>query len=65
MNWFEAIPKVELHVHIEGAIPHDALWALIQKYGGHSDVPHKESLIEKFKFRDFPHFIASLCPFSE
>jgi len=33
MTWYERVPKVELHVHLEGAIPHDALIALIQKYG--------------------------------
>ena len=32
-SWFEKIPKVELHLHLEGAIPHRALWELIQKYG--------------------------------
>lgn len=32
MSWFERVPKVELHLHLEGAIPHDALWELVQKY---------------------------------
>lgn len=34
MTWHEKVPKVELHVHLEGAIPHEALFELIQKYGG-------------------------------
>ena len=51
------LPKVELHVHLEGAIPHDALWELIQKYGGDPSCTNRESLGEKFKYRDFPHFI--------
>lgn len=25
-TWFEQVPKVELHLHLEGAIPHEALW---------------------------------------
>ena len=34
MSWYSQLPKVELHVHLEGAIPHGALYDLIQKYGG-------------------------------
>ena len=34
LAWFERVPKVELHLHLEGAIPYDALWELVQKYGG-------------------------------
>ena len=25
MDWFDKLPKVELHLHLEGAIPYDAL----------------------------------------
>jgi adenosine deaminase len=57
MSWFERIPKVELHLHLEGAIPHDALWALIQKYGGDPSVPDLPALQRRFAYRDFPHFI--------
>jgi adenosine deaminase len=54
---FERIPKVELHLHLEGAIPHDALWKLIQKYGGEPSVANLTALKDKFQYRDFPHFI--------
>ena len=57
MNWFESIPKVELHLHIEGAIPLPALWTLVEKYGGDESVPTIDALYKKFTFRDFPHFI--------
>jgi len=33
-DWFQRVPKVELHLHLEGAIPRQALWELIRKYGG-------------------------------
>jgi len=57
MNWFVRVPKVELHLHLEGAIPYPALWDLVQKYGGDPDLPNLEALKQKFVFRDFPHFI--------
>ncbi len=56
-NWLERIPKVELHLHLEGAIPYDALWELVKKYGGDPEVPTLEALLRKFEFKDFPHFI--------
>ena len=55
--WFGKLPKVELHLHLEGAIPYDALWELIQKYGGDEAVSSLEMLKRRFEYRDFPHFI--------
>ena len=57
MSWFEDVPKVELHLHLEGAIPHRALWELIQKYGGDPSVPNFEALQSRFEYKDFPHFL--------
>jgi adenosine deaminase len=56
-DWFDQIPKVELHLHLEGAIPYATLWELVQKYGGDPAVPDLESLKRMFTYRDFPHFI--------
>jgi adenosine deaminase len=56
-TWYERVPKVELHLHLEGAIPQEALWQLIQKYGGDPAVPDIAALRQKFQYRDFPHFI--------
>jgi adenosine deaminase len=53
----ERLPKVELHLHLEGAIPHAALWQLICKYGGDPRVPDAASLPGQFVYRDFPDFI--------
>ncbi len=50
------LPKVELHLHIEGAIPLPALWELVSKYGG-GGVSSVKELEERFRFRDFPHFL--------
>ena len=57
MDWFEQVPKVELHLHLEGAIPHGALWELIQKYGGDETVPDLPALQRRFVYQSFPHFI--------
>ncbi len=56
-QWIELLPKVELHLHLEGAIPYDALWELIQKYGGDPALPDLDSLRQKLTYRDFSHFI--------
>ncbi|MEW6403867.1 MAG: adenosine deaminase, partial [Chloroflexota bacterium] len=57
LSWFERLPKVELHLHLEGAIPYDALWELVQKYDVDKLVPNKEMLIRQFEYKNFPHFI--------
>ena len=56
-RWLHRIPKVELHLHLEGAIPLDALWTLVQKYGGDPSVACIEDLERRFTYKDFPHFI--------
>lgn len=56
-DWFDHIPKVELHLHLEGAIPLPTLWELVKKYGGDAAVPNLESLNRMFTYRDFSHFI--------
>ena len=58
LDWFDKLPKVELHLHLEGAIPYDALWELVQKYG--EDISSREMLKQRFEYRDFAHFI-HLC----
>ncbi len=57
MTWYQEIPKVELHIHLEGAIPDSALFELVQKYGGDRSVPDVNSLKERFKYTSFSHFI--------
>ena len=52
------MPKVELHLHLEGAIPLDAMWELVSRHGGDPEVPGPEALGQKFEFTDFAHFIS-------
>jgi len=54
---FEAIPKIENHLHLEGAIPLESLWELINKYGGDTSVPDFNKLEKRFIYSDFNHFI--------
>lgn len=56
-DWYERLPKVELHLHLEGALPLPTLWALAQKYGTDPTLTSLEELRRRFTFRDFPHFI--------
>jgi len=54
---FQTIPKIENHLHLEGAIPLDTVWQLIQKYGGDKSVSTIDKLKERFVYQDFNHFI--------
>ena len=58
-TWYERVPKVELHLHLEGAIPLEALWELVQKSGTAPSVTDIEVLKRKFQYKDFPHFLAT------
>lgn len=57
--WLAALPKAELHLHLEGAIPLDALWTLIRAYGGDESVPDRAALRRRLAYPDFPAFIAA------
>jgi adenosine deaminase len=57
MTWYEKIPKAELHVHLEGAIPHEGLFELIKKYGGDPSAPNVAALADRFQYKSFPQFI--------
>jgi adenosine deaminase len=52
-----ALPKIELHLHLEGAIPLDALWELLCKYGRPPEIGSLDDLERRFTYRDFPHFL--------
>ncbi|PDP85722.1 adenosine deaminase [Glycomyces fuscus] len=51
------LPKVELHVHLEGSMPADTLFDLARRHGV-TDVPDTlEALRDWYVFTDFPHFV--------
>jgi adenosine deaminase len=57
MTWYNKLPKVELHVHLEGAISHGALFDLIQKYGGDPSLPDVTAIAKRFEYKNFAQFI--------
>jgi adenosine deaminase len=54
--WHERLPKVELHIHLEGAIPMATLWELVTKYGGDPAIPTREDLERALVYRDLGGF---------
>jgi adenosine deaminase len=52
-----AMPKVELHLHLEGSIRPPLLLKLAATNGVDIGVTTVEELAERYRFRDFQHFI--------
>ncbi len=52
-----ALPKVELHVHLEGSIRPATLLALARRHGIELPARDEAGLARWFAFRDFPHFV--------
>jgi len=50
------MPKIELHLHLEGAFTFEFLFGLIKKYND-LEVKSIDELKQKFVFKDFQHFI--------
>ena len=55
--WLAGLPKAELHLHLEGAIPLPALFELVQAAGGDPAVPTVEALRDRLVYPDFPAFL--------
>lgn len=51
------MPKVELHVHLEGAIRPSTLLKLARRNGAQLPASDVEGLRDFYRFRDFPHFV--------
>ncbi|MCO1659407.1 adenosine deaminase [Pseudonocardia sp. S2-4] len=52
-----ALPKVELHLHLVGSAPPDAVLTLARRHPD-GDVPTEpDALAEFYRFTDFPHFL--------
>jgi adenosine deaminase len=56
-DFIRAMPKVELHVHLEGSIQPETLLALARRNDVELPATTVEGLREWYRFRDFAHFI--------
>ena len=54
--FIRAIPKVELHVHLEGSIPPRTLLELARRNNVTLPVDTPEAVTQWYTFEDFPHF---------
>ncbi|MGF1667206.1 MAG: hypothetical protein ACFCVC_13150 [Acidimicrobiia bacterium] len=57
LGLMQSMPKGELNLHLEGAIPLDTMWLLVQRHDHGGEVPGPEALIERFRYTDFAHFL--------
>jgi len=57
--WIDAMPKAEVHVHLEGAIQPATLLTLAERHGRLHSLPTTDldGLRRWFTFTDFPHFV--------
>jgi adenosine deaminase len=59
-----ALPKVELHVHLEGSVRPETLLTLARKAGSPLGQRSLSAMADFYRFRDFPHFVetyVSVC----
>jgi adenosine deaminase len=56
-DWLLTMPKVELHVHLEGTVGPEALWQLARRHGVDLGVTSEQGVAELFRYTDFTHFI--------
>ncbi|MCP4225859.1 MAG: adenosine deaminase, partial [Actinomycetia bacterium] len=57
-SWIEALPKVELHVHLEGSMSVETISALSVRHGVDPSGIWPDGLPERFSFDGFPDFAA-------
>jgi adenosine deaminase len=56
-EFIEAMPKAELHLHLEGAVPIETLYSFVRRAGSASGVSSIEDLRARLAYKDFAHFI--------
>lgn len=56
-QFIERMPKLELHVHLEGTIQPSTLLDLARRHGSSLPASDVAGLAEWYRYRDFPHFI--------
>jgi adenosine deaminase len=56
-TFIRRMPKVELHVHLEGSIQPETLLLLAERNGGALPATTADGLRQWYRFIDFPHFV--------
>lgn len=56
-DYIKAIPKAELHVHLEGAVQPELLLTLAKRHNIELPASDVEGVRKWYTFRDFPHFV--------
>lgn len=56
-EWIRQLPKVELHVHVEGSIRPETVLRLAEKNGISLPATDVDGLRHWYEFRDFAHFV--------
>src|SRR3954466_1947099 len=57
LRYLEAVPKAELHVHLEGSIRPKTLLELARRNKVSLPASDETELQQWFVFRNFPHFV--------
>lgn len=59
-DWLRALPKAELHLHLEGSLSPDTLWALARRHGQPFGLTSLDACRALYCFHDFPGFIHAI-----
>ncbi|MEM1260950.1 MAG: adenosine deaminase [Pseudomonadota bacterium] len=60
--FIEALPKAELHVHLEGTLEPEHIFALAQRNGIELKYKSPEEVVAAYDFHDLPSFLAIYYP---
>lgn len=63
--WLIDLPKVELHVHLEGTVNPTTLFQLATRHGIDLGLQRPSDVRSLFQYRDFPHFIETFILVSD